>query len=119
MRRLLPFLVAFVATVPVFSQNAPAGAAKPAAAPAAAPVDAAKAIEDFRADLQAKRADIMAKNISLSADQAAKFWPMYEKYQAEQNVIIDAQELAFCDSSGLAAFVQIASRVGPEGGRLA
>src|SRR5262249_33460788 len=25
------------------------------------------------------------------ADQAAKFWPMYEKYQTEQNAIIDAQ----------------------------
>ena len=83
MRRLLPILVAFVATAPVFSQNAPA-------APAA-PVDEAKALAEFRADLQAKRADIMAKNITLSADQAAKFWPMFEKYQTEQNMIIDAQ----------------------------
>ena len=87
MRRLLPFVVAFVATAPVFSQNAPATAAKPAAEPA----NEAKAMADFRADLQAKRADVMAKNISLSADQAAKFWPLYEKYQTEQNAIIDAQ----------------------------
>jgi anti-sigma B factor antagonist len=36
-----------------------------------------------------------------------------------RDVIIDVHELAFCDSSGLAAFVQISSRVGPEGGRLA
>ena len=85
MRRLLPLVVAFVATsIPAFSQNAPAK-------PAAAPADTAKALEEFRADLQAKRSDIMAKNISLSADQAAKFWPLYEKYQAEQNAIIDAQ----------------------------
>lgn len=36
-----------------------------------------------------------------------------------RDVIIDVRELAFCDSSGLAAFVQIATRVAPEGGRLA
>jgi len=90
MRHLLPLLVAFAATsAPVFSQNAPADATQPAAAPA--PADAAKALADFRADMQAKRADIMAKNISLSADQAAKFWPLYEKYQTEQNAIIDSQ----------------------------
>ena len=85
MRRLLPFLVAFVATsVPALSQNAPA---KPA--PSAA--DTAKALEELRGDLQTTRADVLAKNISLSAAQAAKFWPMYEKYQAEQNAIVDAQ----------------------------
>ena len=88
MRTLVPLLVACVAiSAPAFSQNAAGAPAKPAAAPA----DPAKAMEDFRGDLQAKRADIMAKNISLSADQAAKFWPLYEQYQAEQNGIIDAQ----------------------------
>jgi len=74
----------------VFSQSAPAKQA-PAATPAATPADTAEALEELRGDLQAKRADVMAKNISLSADQAAKFWPLYEKYQAEQNAIIDAQ----------------------------
>jgi hypothetical protein len=85
MRRLLPFLVAFVATsAPVLSQNTPAQ-------PAPTPADTTKAMEEMRADLQAKRADLMAKNISLSAAEAAKFWPLYEKFQAEQNTIIDAQ----------------------------
>ena len=36
-----------------------------------------------------------------------------------RDVIIDAHELAFCDSSGLTAFVRIATRVEPGGGRLA
>ena len=85
MRRLLPFLVVLVATsAPVFSQNAPAKAATP-------PEDPAKAMAEMRADLQAQRADLMAKNITLSAAEAAKFWPLFEKFQAEQNVIIDAQ----------------------------
>jgi Spy/CpxP family protein refolding chaperone len=42
-----------------------------------------------RADLQEDRADVMAKNLSLSAAQAAKFWPLYDAYQREQNVIMD------------------------------
>jgi len=36
-----------------------------------------------------------------------------------RDVIIDARELAFCDSSGLATFVQVAARISPDGGRLA
>lgn len=92
MRRLLPLLVAFAATsAPVFAQNAASAPAKPATAAAPSAADMAKALADFRSDMQAKRSDIMAKNLSLSADQAAKFWPLYEKYQAEQNTIIDAQ----------------------------
>jgi Spy/CpxP family protein refolding chaperone len=42
-----------------------------------------------RADMQADRADVMAKNLSLSAEQAAKFWPVYDVYQKEQNAIMD------------------------------
>ena len=33
----------------------------------------------------------MAKNLTLSADQAAKFWPVFSAYQKEQNAIIDDQ----------------------------
>ena len=33
----------------------------------------------------------MAKNLTLTAEQAAKFWPVFDAYQKEQNVIIDAQ----------------------------
>jgi Spy/CpxP family protein refolding chaperone len=52
------------------------------------PEEAAKV---YRSDLQAERTDLMAKNLTLTADQAAKFWPAYAKFQAEQAVIIDAQ----------------------------
>ena len=45
----------------------------------------------IRADLQAARADVLAKNLSLTAEQAAKFWPVYAAYQKEQNVIMDDQ----------------------------
>ena len=55
------------------------------------PQDTSKAAEEFRSDLQAVRSDVLAKNISLTAAEAAKFWPLYEKYQAEQSAIMDAQ----------------------------
>jgi Spy/CpxP family protein refolding chaperone len=45
----------------------------------------------MRADMQETRADIMAKNLTLTAAQAAKFWPLFETYQQEQNVIMDEQ----------------------------
>jgi len=37
----------------------------------------------------------------------------------ERDVIVDAQQLAFCDSSGLSAFVRIANQISGRGGRLA
>jgi Spy/CpxP family protein refolding chaperone len=42
-----------------------------------------------RTDVQGTRAEIMAKNLTLTAEQAAKFWPAFEAYQKEQNAIID------------------------------
>ena len=53
------------------------------------PVD--EVLKSVRADLQGGRAEIIAKNVSLTAEQAAKFWPAFEKYQSEQNVIMDEQ----------------------------
>ena len=81
------FVVALLASVAVSSATAQE---KPAAAGSGAEnVD--QALAKFRDSMQAQRADIMAKGLTLSADQAAKFWPLFKQYQAEQNVIIDAQ----------------------------
>ena len=62
--------------------------ARPASPDAASMDDVLRAV---RSDLQGTRADIMAKNLTLTADQAAKFWPAYSKFQAEQGTIVDAQ----------------------------
>ena len=63
-----------------------------AQAPAA---KAAPSIEDtlkvLRSDMQGSKADLMAKNLTLTAEQAAKFWPVFEAYQKEQNPIMDEQ----------------------------
>lgn len=86
MRKLVYALVATAFAAPVFAQDAPA--AQPAAQAQMTPD---QVMDQFKSDLQAKRADIMAKGMTLNADQAAKFWPMYEKYQQEQDAIISEQ----------------------------
>jgi Spy/CpxP family protein refolding chaperone len=60
-----------------------------AAKPSQASID--EVLKTMRADMQSARADFMAKNLTLTAAQAAKFWPLFETYQKEQNVIMDAQ----------------------------
>ena len=44
-----------------------------------------------RGNLQSERADIMAKNLTLTSEQAAVFWPAYNSYQQLQNAIMDDQ----------------------------
>ena len=39
----------------------------------------------------AKRADIMAKGLTMSADEATKFWPLFGTFQKEQDVIVNEQ----------------------------
>lgn len=80
---------ALLAPLGVSAADAPQGNA--ATATGAEAADTKKALAQYRQAMQATRADIMAKGLTLSADQAAKFWPMFEQYQKEQNVIIDAQ----------------------------
>jgi Spy/CpxP family protein refolding chaperone len=48
-------------------------------------------LQAVRTELQGERADIVAKNLTLTSEQAAKFWPLFEAYQKEQNVIMDEQ----------------------------
>jgi hypothetical protein len=79
--------IAVLVAVPAFAADVPQG-------PVAGVPDGkntAEALVKFREAMQAERSDIMAKGLSLSADQAAKFWPLYKQYQQEQSVIIDAQ----------------------------
>src|SRR5690348_17521705 len=80
------FLALVIASIalPVWSADQPAAATENKA-------NAEKIIADFRNDLQAKSADIMAKTLRLTADEAAKFWPLYQQYQSEQSAIVDGQ----------------------------
>jgi len=71
--------------------SASAMSAEPAAAPAATQPTEEQVIAQFKQDLAAKRADVMAKGLTLTAEQASKFWPLFEQYQKEQDVSVDAQ----------------------------
>jgi hypothetical protein len=42
-----------------------------------------KDVEMLRADLRAQRKQITAQNMTLSADEATKFWPVFEQYRQE------------------------------------
>ena len=48
-------------------------------------------LKAYQNDLHAAGADIMAKNLTLTAEQAAKFWPEYSKFQAEEAAVVDQQ----------------------------
>ena len=88
MRKTLLCLVA----VCLVGLSALAGAARRQAPQAGAPAPSVEEVlKSMRADMQSSRADIMAKNLTLTAEQAGKFWPVFDKYQKEQNVIMDEQ----------------------------
>jgi len=40
-------------------------------------------IEMLRADLRAQRKEIVAQNMTLTADEATKFWPIFDQYRQE------------------------------------
>lgn len=84
-RTLLSLSLLCLVAAPASAQvtNRPASST---AQPAGTEEDVLKA---GREDLQRSRADVMAKNLTLTAEQAAKFWPAFETYQKEQNAIID------------------------------
>jgi hypothetical protein len=77
---------ALVAMIPAaaLAQGTPAPTQGPTAEQKAA-------LQSMEKDLLAERTDIIAKNLGLSAEQASRFWPLYEKYQAELRTIVDAQ----------------------------
>ena len=58
------------------AQSAPAADAQPKAA-------SDQDIQMLRADLRAQRKEITAQNMTLTADEATKFWPIYDQYRQE------------------------------------
>jgi Spy/CpxP family protein refolding chaperone len=88
MSRILATLVALCSVAAAVQAQT---TAQPASATSTTGPSVDETLAAVRSDLQTARADIMAKNLTLSADQAAKFWPMFSAYQKEQNVIIDDQ----------------------------
>lgn len=68
-----------LASVPMFAQaaqSAPAASAQPQSA-------SDQDIQALRADLRAQRKEITAQNMNLTADEATKFWPIFDQYRKE------------------------------------
>jgi Spy/CpxP family protein refolding chaperone len=84
-KKSMVLLLSLLCWAPAWSADAPAAAS---AAPSPTPE---QVMEQFRNDMQAAAADVMAKGLTLTAEQAAKFWPMFEAFQKEQKAIIDEQ----------------------------
>jgi len=84
MKTGLMALVALAITFPAWSADAPP-------AGAAAQPTPEQIVADFRKDLEAKSADVMAKTLTLTADQATKFWPLYKEYQKELGSVVEGQ----------------------------
>jgi hypothetical protein len=66
----------------MFGQAAPAPAAQTPAAGAQQPTSVTdKDIEMLRQDLRDQRKQIVALNLPLTADEATKFWPVFDQYR--------------------------------------
>ena len=90
MKTKLLAAMALVMTIPAWSADPPA--AQPVSQTSKAPaLTDDQIVAQFRTDMMSKRADIMAKGLTLTAEQASKFWPLFEEYQKEQDGIVNQQ----------------------------
>jgi Spy/CpxP family protein refolding chaperone len=81
---LVAVSVLFVCNVSMFAQAAQKTAAQSVpGADAQSNNISDQDIEMLRADLRAQRKQIVAQNMSLTADEATKFWPIFEQYRKE------------------------------------
>jgi hypothetical protein len=82
--RFAGLLLGFVITMPLAAQE-PAGEANTG--------EESAELEpgEFRDQLLAVETEVVSKSISLTTDEATKFWPLFQKFQDEQKAIIDGQ----------------------------
>jgi len=86
MRRSIPGAMVALAAVAL---SAASVAAAPEPRQDSSPQDVEQLIELARKDVRAQKSDIIAKTMELDAEQAAAFWPIYKKYEAERTVLGD------------------------------
>ncbi len=76
--------VLMVCNVSLFAQASPKPAAQSASGADAQSNNVSdQDIEMLRADLRAQRKQIVAQNMTLTADEATKFWPIFDQYRQE------------------------------------
>ena len=88
MRKSVPVLILLTALL-ASSVSALAQQAAQSSPDAAQATVGDKDIAMLRANLREQRKQITAQNMTLTADQATKFWPIYDQYRAEAAKIND------------------------------
>ena len=77
------------------SVSAAAQAAKPASQTTAATAPPTTTTDEdikmLRADIRAKRKQMVAANMTLTADEATRFWPLFDQYTVEVRKINDTR----------------------------
>jgi len=104
-----------LASVPIFAQAAQQSVPGASAQPNTV---TDQDIQMLRADIRSQRKELTAQNMTLTADEATKFWPIYDQYAAElskigdqrwqlikdyaanYNTLTDAQAQAYITKSG-------------------
>ncbi|HTV94303.1 MAG TPA: hypothetical protein VMG98_16500 [Verrucomicrobiae bacterium] len=81
-------LGAAVLAVALYALPAPAQVTIPNSQPTSA---SEQDIQMLRENIRSARKKIVAANMTLTADQATKFWPIYDQYQADLNKIGDTR----------------------------
>jgi hypothetical protein len=91
MRKTILCAAAAVAVMMLFAGPLAAQSAtgQAAADPAKVRAEIDKAVEAFRKDARAGKADILGKTMALDSAQAAAFWPIYKQYEAEMQTVND------------------------------
>jgi Spy/CpxP family protein refolding chaperone len=86
------YAVALLAAVCLFGMAGVSGIAARQAQPVSTtPATIEDMLAAVRSDLLASRADTIAKNLTMTAAEAAKFWPVFDAYQKEQASIMEDQ----------------------------
>ena len=86
MKKSVLFVLVIVSTLLACSVSTSAQAAQPAAQSAAGAQPSTvrdQDIEMLRANLRQQRKEIMAQNMTLTPDEATKFWPIFDQYRKE------------------------------------
>jgi len=77
---LVVFVALLVCSVSVMAQQA--AQSGPGSGAQAGPIND-QDVEMLRTNLRAQRKQIMAENMTLTADEATKFWPIFDQYRKE------------------------------------
>jgi len=88
-KKKLVFLITLAGIFSVYTPRVRAQAAASPQSNANAQAGIDQDIELLRKDIRSGRKQLIAANLKLTADQATRFWPVYDQYTAEQAKIGD------------------------------